>query len=294
MENVSPQIVEVIAPPDWKVPFIFASPHSGRRYPAEFLDQSPLDLMTLRRSEDAYVDLLIDTATSLGAPVVKALFPRAFVDVNRKPGEIDPALFDGPLPQINHNLTNRVLAGFGVIPRLAADGLAIYNHKLPAQEFTQRLDQYYFPYHAEIERLIAACLEKFGIAILIDCHSMPSHDMQRRPIRSIGGTDFVLGDRYGSSCAPGLTHLADSLLLNRGYRVARNAPYAGGFVTSKYGDPVRNVHALQIEINRALYLNEEKVSRHSGFPVLRRSLQMIFADLVKLDPSALLMSQAAE
>ena len=288
------QVVEIIAPPVWRVPFIFASPHSGRRYPTQFIADAALDLMTLRRSEDAYVDLLVDTVTELGAPLVKALFPRAFVDVNRDEAEIDMALFEGPLEQTKHSRTNRVLAGFGVVPRLAADGLAIYPGKLPSAELDRRLERCYRPYHRALDKLIAQSLEAFGVAILIDCHSMPSHDLQRRPIRSVGGIDFVLGDRYGAACASGLTSLCEALLTERGYRTARNAPYAGGFITAKFGQPHRGVHAVQIEINRALYLDEDKVSRHSGFPALRRSMRGVFSDLVQLDPAALELAQAAE
>lgn len=293
--------VEIIEPAQWTTPFIFASPHSGRRYPASFLEQSTLDLMNLRRSEDSYVDLLVDCVPTLGAPLLKAMFPRAFVDVNRSAKELDPLVFSGQLPTDSETRSNRVLAGFGVIPRLAADGLEIYQRKIPIKEGQARLARFYQPYHDALAALVAQALNKFGCAIIIDCHSMPSHSATS-PFPQARGTtigrgheaDFVLGDRYGTSCAPSLLSLTQSLLTEVGYNVARNSPYAGGFVTQAYGRPAEGVHTLQIEINRRLYLDETRITRTAGFAPLRSILRNIFTELTQIDPQALSSRQAAE
>ncbi len=286
--------VELIRPARQTAPFIFASPHSGRRYPAAFLEQSALELMELRRSEDSYVDLLVDMVPELGAPLLKARFPRAFVDVNRSEKELDPLVFSGPLPDDSDTRSNRVLAGFGVVPRLAADGHEIYANKLSISEAKQRLQHYYRPYHEQLKQIADETLAAFGCAIIIDCHSMPSQGLWKRPGRQEQDVDFVLGDRYGASCAPGVLSLAENLLTEAGYRVARNAPYAGGYVTQTYGRPIEGVHALQIEINRRLYLDETRITRNPGFESLRATLRQILGELVLIDPGALQTRQAAE
>ncbi|GGC97104.1 N-formylglutamate amidohydrolase [Aquisalinus flavus] len=284
--------IEIVRPVQWSAPFIFASPHSGRRYPAAFLKDSVLDLHTLRRSEDSYVDLLVDMVPGLGAPFLKALFPRAFVDVNRAANELDPLIFAEQLSSDSDTRSNRVLAGFGVIPRLAADGLSIYRKKLPLSESERRLQHYYRPYHVALQELIDESMDRFGCAILIDCHSMPSRHVWNRQRKS--NVDFVLGDRYGASCSPALVSLVQGLLNDQGYAVAQNAPYAGGHVTQYYGNPAGGVHVLQIEINRSLYLDEARITRTAGFTVLRSALTAIFADFLKIDPGALTVRQAAE
>lgn len=284
--------IEIVRPGQWSSPFIFASPHSGRRYPAAFLKDSVLDLHTLRRSEDSYVDLLVDMVPGLGAPFLKALFPRAFVDVNRAENELDPLIFADQLPTHSDTRSNRVLAGFGVIPRLAADGLAIYRKKLPLAESERRLEHYYRPYHVALQGLIDECMDRFGCAILIDCHSMPSRHVWNRQRKC--DVDFVLGDRYGASCSPALVSLVQGLLNDQGYAVAQNSPYAGGHVTQHYGNPAGGVHVLQIEINRSLYLDEARITRTAGFALLRSALNGIFAEFLKIDPGALTVRQAAE
>lgn len=291
-ERFSP--VETVRPGQWSVPFLFASPHSGRRYPAGFLRDSVLDLATLRRSEDSYVDLLVDTVPGMGAPLIKALFPRAFVDVNRADSELDPLVFSGTLPSKSDTRSNRVLAGFGVVPRLAADGLSIYRKKLPLTEAASRLADYYQPYHAVLSGLIEEARERFGCVVLIDCHSMPSRPGWARRDPDALESDFVLGDRYGVSCSPAIVSLVQSLLTEAGYRVSQNAPYAGGFVTQHYGRPDDGVHVLQLEISRRLYLDEQRIIRTAGFPLLRAALRDIFSELLKIDPGALQTRQAAE
>jgi N-formylglutamate amidohydrolase len=285
--------VEVLAPAVLSTPFVFASPHSGRRYPPDLLRMSRLDKHALRQSEDCYVDLIFDDAPLHGAPFLRALFPRAYVDVNRSRDEIDPRMFADGLPKGSDNRSNRVLAGLGVIPRIVADGQDIYGKKLNFFEARRRLVACYDPYHQAIATLIANARRKFGCAILIDCHSMPSAGVA--PMREGDRrTDFVLGDRFGASCAPVLVALVEQTLARLGYQVSRNAPYAGGFVAAAYGRPSEGVHVLQIEINRALYLDEVKLARNSGFDALKRDMQALLAELARIDAVALRAPLAAE
>ncbi len=288
-----PPAVEVSAPVQLSTPFIFASPHSGRRYPPELLRMSRLDRHSLRQSEDSYVDLLFDAAPSFGAPLLRALFPRAWVDVNRSRDELDQRMFADPLPASADTRSNRVRAGLGVIPRIVADGQDIYDRKLKFFEARRRLAECYDPYHEALGKLIGAAQARFGCAIVIDCHSMPSAG--GAPFRDGDrAIDFVLGDRFGASCAPGVPAIVEQVLGASGYLVSRNAPYAGGHVASAYGRPSDGVHVLQIEINRALYLDERRIARTSGFERLRRDLHKLAAELSRISPSALRPAQAAE
>lgn len=285
--------IEVLAPEPLSSPFVFASPHSGRRYPTELLRMSRLDRHGLRQSEDCYVDLLFDEAPSMGAPFLRALFPRAFIDVNRSRHELDPRMFADALPRTVDARSNRVIAGLGVIPRIVADGKDIYGKKLNYFEARRRLSTCYDPYHQALGQLLESARRKFGCAILIDCHSMPSagvaplRDGERR-------IDFVLGDRFGASCASSLVSLVELTLSGMGYAVSRNAPYAGGFVAAAYGRPIEGVHVLQIEINRALYLDEQRLARTAGFEALKADMKRLMGDLARLDPAVLKPAQAAE
>ncbi|MEQ1929351.1 MAG: N-formylglutamate amidohydrolase [Parvularculaceae bacterium] len=285
--------IEVLAPEQLASPFVFASPHSGRRYPSELLRVSRLDRHGLRQSEDCYVDLLFDESPGFGAPFLRALFPRAFVDVNRSRHELDPRMFADALPRTVDARSNRVVAGLGVIPRIVADGKDIYGKKLNYFEARQRLTHCYDPYHAALGDLLNAARRKFGCAVLIDCHSMPSAGVApfREGDRRI---DFVLGDRFGASCAPSLVSLVEASLARMGYHVSRNAPYAGGFVAAAYGRPVDGVHVLQVEINRGLYLDEARLARTAGFEPLRADMKALMGDLARIDSAALRPAQAAE
>jgi N-formylglutamate amidohydrolase len=285
--------IEVLGAEAAASPFIFASPHSGRRYPAELLRMSRLDRHALRQSEDSYVDLIFDEAPRFGAPLLRALFPRAYVDVNRSRHELDPRMFADALPKTVDARSNRVLAGLGVIPRIVADGKDIYAKKLNYFEARRRLADCYDPYHQAVGDLIRAAQRRFGCAVLIDCHSMPSagvapfRDGDRR-------IDFVLGDRFGASCAPSLVSLVEATLSRLGYHVSRNAPYAGGFVAAAYGRPLEGVHVLQIEINRALYLDETRVARTAGYEPLKADMRRLMAELARIEPAALRPALAAE
>jgi len=270
------------------LPFVFASPHSGRTYPDGLLRASRLDALTLRRSEDAFVDELFGPVTGLGAPLIAARFPRAYCDVNRGPGELDAGMFDGPLDVPVDSPTPRVTAGLGVIPRIVRDGAEIYARKLNPQDAAARLRFLYTPYHAALAQLMEETLARFGVAIMIDCHSMPS---------ALSVPDIVLGDRYGAS-APGLlTGWAEKAFTNAGFTLARNTPYAGGYTTLLYGQATAGCHALQIEISRSLYLNEDAIARRSNFDAVKSRLGAALAKLVainidQLRPRAL--PQAAE
>lgn len=271
-------LFEVREPEDQSIPFVLNSPHSGRRYPPSFLAQSRLDGLAIRRSEDHYVDELFYSAVGLGAPLLTAHFPRAYLDVNREPYELDPRMFDGTLPPYANISSIRVAGGLGTIPRLVAENMEIYQRRLPVAEALERIETIYKPYHACLRRLIARTHVQFGFAVLIDCHSMPGNvrvpGAQHRP-------DFIIGDRYGTSASADLSRMAVTILEELGYTVARNKPYAGGFITEHYGRPARGLHALQIEINRSLYIDEARLEKKPHFEALSADLGLFLATLAK-------------
>jgi len=260
-----------------RVPFVFNSPHSGCHYPPRFLAMSRLDPVAIRRSEDCYVDELFGGAVTLGAPLLAANFPRAYLDANREPWEFDPRMFSEPLPPHANARSARVAGGLGTVPRLVGEGQEIYAGKLSLAEGVDRVEAVYKPYHERLKRLLTATHARFGHAVLIDCHSMPASirlgDSGMRP-------DFIVGDRFGVSCAPVLSEAAIRILSGLGYSVAHNKPYAGGFITEHYGRPARGLHALQIEVNRGLYMDERTLRRTVGFEALARDLTRFAADIM--------------
>jgi N-formylglutamate amidohydrolase len=262
-----------------RMPIVFASPHSGFDYPPGFLAATRLDLGNLRRSEDCWVDELFAAAPRLGAPLLVALFPRSFVDPNRDCLDLDPQMFEDALPENANIASPRIAAGLGVIPRVVASGEEIYARKLKFAEAARRIERYWRPYHAALAREIAATRQRFGFCILIDCHSMPSSGGPLERMSGLDRIDFVLGDCRGASCAPALIDRVDSVLCQLGYCVARNNPYSGGFVTQHYGRPDEGVHALQIEINRGLYLDEASLRRSPGFAPLAADMTDLIAAL---------------
>lgn len=256
------------------VPFVFCSPHSGRAYPKQFLAASRLDSGAIRRSEDLFVDQLFDFAPSLGAPLLTVRFPRAFLDVNREPYELDPAMFTDALPRYANVASVRVAGGLGTVPRIVAERQEIYRGKLTVAEALDRIERYHRPFHAQLGHLIDRTLDAFGIAILLDCHSMPSS------VRALPGgrrPDLVIGDRFGTSASARIVGMASDRLSALGFDVARNKPYAGGYITETYGRPRRGVHAIQIEINRALYADEANFVPGEGLPHLRTALRTFAA-----------------
>jgi N-formylglutamate amidohydrolase len=260
-----------------RFPFVFNAPHAGDLYPASFLATSHLNPLVLRRSEDAFVDRLFETVVRLGAPLIKARFPRAYLDVNREPYELDPRMFEGRLPPYANTRSMRVAGGLGTVPRIVADGHDIYRGRLPVTEALRRIELLYKPYHRMLRTRLARTVEHFGQVVLIDCHSMPSTSLNREDLVR---ADIVLGDRYGTSCSGFLTDLVDAALRDRGYVVVRNKPYAGGFITEHYGAPALGRHSLQIELNRGLYMDERTIQPSRNFHRLSEDLTDCFADVM--------------
>jgi N-formylglutamate amidohydrolase len=274
--------VEVIMPAAQASPVVFASPHSGADYPSEFVAQSRLQFPALRRSEDSFVDELFECAPSLGAPLIRALFPRAFVDPNREPFELDPSMFEDELPSFVNTGSPRVAAGLGTIAKVVSNGEEIYGRRLRFTEARQRIDNYYRPYHDSLRGLLASTRERFGGCVLVDCHSMPSigGPMERDAGRA--RVDIVLGDCHATSCDKAIIGHAERVLRDLGFAVARNTPYSGGFVTQHYGRPADGLHTLQIEINRALYMDEATIVRGPGFAALAERLQAVVRALMQI------------
>ncbi len=275
---------EVHEPAQCRGPLLFNSPHSGRVYPREFLKASRLDLQTLRRSEDTFVDELVCGVVARGYPVMRAHFPRCYVDVNREPYELDPRMFHGRLPSFANTRSMRVAGGLGTVARVVGDAQEIYDQRISVDDALQRIESLYKPYHRALRRLFASLHADFGTAILIDCHSMPSTTAVRddRP-----RADIVLGDRYGTSCAPEVAEVAEEVLRRCGYAVSRNKPYAGGFITEHYGNPGSGLHALQIEINRALYMDERRYERGPNFSRLAADIEDLAERLAAIPVDAL-------
>lgn len=281
---------EVLEPRHVTMPVLFNSPHSGARYPRRFLAASRLDPLTLRRSEDAFVDELFFDVLRNGAPLMRAHFPRAYLDVNREPYELDPRMFEGRLPHYANTRSLRVAGGLGTIARIVGDSHEIYRDRLPVGEAMDRIEYLYKPYHRALAERLAALHTQFGIALLVDCHSMPSSGSARNDRHR---PDIVLGDRYGTSCAPDITAWIESTLTGLGYSVARNRPYAGGFITEHYGMPGNSVHALQIEINRGLYMDEARHVKASGFSRLAGDIAAMTARLAQFPFEDLILPRAA-
>jgi N-formylglutamate amidohydrolase len=263
---------EILEPQAIAAPFVFNSPHSGRVYPRTFLATARLDLATLRRSEDSFVDELVAGVVGRGQPLVRAHFPRCYVDVNREPYELDPRMFEGRLPSFANTRSMRVAGGLGTVARVVGDSQEIYDQRLPVDDALRRIECLYKPYHRALRRLLGRVHAEFGAAALIDCHSMPSTAgaKEERP-----RADIVLGDRYGTSCVGAISETIESTLRELGYLVSRNKPYAGGFITEHYGNPAAGLHSIQLEINRALYMDERRYQRSANF-------SHVAADLVVL------------
>ena len=267
-----PPPFEIVEPAQWRAPIIFNSPHSGSAYPGEFLNVSRIDLPTLRRSEDSFMDELIGGLGDRGFAVVRVHFPRSYVDVNREPYELDPRMFSGRLPSFANTRSMRVAGGLGTIPRVVGDGQEIYRERLAVDDALARIETLYKPYHRALRRLINRVHQSFGTVVVVDCHSMPSigvsRDEPRRP-------DLVIGDRYGTSCSPLLPDCVEGTMSRLGYSVGRNKPYAGGFITEHYGNPASGLHAIQLELNRAIYMDERRREKGARFA-------QVAADFIRL------------
>ena len=255
---------------------VFASPHSGRDYAWQFLRRTVLDEHTIRSSEDAYVDRLFDCAPQFGAPLLRAGAPRAYVDLNRAPEELDPALIEG-VRKSGHN--PRVASGLGVVPRVVANGRAIYRGKLPRAEAEDRLRRVWVPYHARLQGLLNTAHAAFGEAVLIDCHSMPHEAVHAVARAGARRPEIVIGDRFGASAAADVVERVEVAFVAAGLTVSRNAPFAGAYTTQHYGRPARNQHAVQIEIDRGVYMDEKRIRPNENYHAFRRLLRGVVAEL---------------
>lgn len=286
-KNASPseqdQSWEVLAPAEQTVPVVIASPHSGRAYPADFVANSPLDLLALRRSEDSFVDDLVAAAPDHGIPLLRALFPRAYIDPNREPFELDPDMFEDQLPDYANTQSSRVAAGLGTIARVVSSGQEIYSKKLKFSDAAARINANYRPYHRTLRDLLDGTRRRFGHYVLIDCHSMPSVGGPHDPDAGRRRADMVLGDCFASTCSERVVALVEKALKARGYDVVRNKPFAGGFTTRHYGRPAQGLHALQIEINRGLYMDEAAIKPNGGMAKLTGDMTALLVALAQIN-----------
>ena len=270
MHNVFTDIRQhtIVEPDSLTSGVVFALPHSGRDYGVSFLNQSILDEISIRSSEDAFLDQLIDGIEKYGAPKIIANAPRAFIDLNRSTDELDPALISG----IKNNVRNpRISSGLGVIPRVVSHGKEIYRGKLSLEQAQSRIEYYWKPYHKDLSILLTRAQSIYGQSLLIDMHSMP-HEAVAIQSSFIKAPEIVVGDRFGMSSDPEFTNLIVSILKHHGFRVAKNTPFAGAFITKHHGKIKERTHAIQLEIDRSLYMNEVQISPNSGFDKLKSRL----------------------
>ncbi|WP_435140044.1 N-formylglutamate amidohydrolase [Pseudopelagicola sp. nBUS_19] len=261
---------------------VFASPHSGCDYPEWFLRRSLLNAHSIRSSEDAFVDLLFNSVPEFGSPFLAASAPRAFLDLNRASDELDPALIQG-VRKAGHS--PRIASGLGVIPRVVANGRSIYSGKMALEEANRRIDVYWRPYHAALQELLTQARDEFGCAILIDCHSMPREAVEN--VTRVAGRrpEIVLGDRFGAAAHSEIVEQVETAFVESDFSVSRNTPFAGAYVTQHYGRPSRRQHAIQVEIDRSLYMDEDKIQPHSGFEEFRTRLRDVTAKISKIGRS---------
>jgi N-formylglutamate amidohydrolase len=269
----------ILAPARQLAAAVLNSPHSGSQYPSQFLKTTRLQPASLRRSEDCYVDELFSSAPEAGAPLLRANFPRAYIDLNREPNELDPHLIEGPLPRTANASSVRVVGGLGTIPRVVSEGEEIYRRRITLNDALARIDKLYKPYHAALSNLISTTFDLFGAALLIDCHSMPSSAAGPGGM-TVPQPDIVIGDRHGVSCSTALVESLEQLYRGHGLKVQRNRPYAGGFITECYGKPASGLHAVQIEINRAIYMDERTLRKLPNFSALQETNAIVLRSLL--------------
>lgn len=278
-KTMTDDVYRLIPPHRQTTPVIFASPHSGAGYEAAFLGQTLLNRQQIRSSEDAFVDRLFDMAPFHGAPLLAAEVPRAYLDLNRAPDELDPALIEG-IARAPHN--PRVSSGLGVIPRVVAGGRAIYRGKLPLAVAEARIRRFWHPYHRALREMIEDTHGQFGQAVLIDCHSMPHEAIDSHTRPGAVKPEVVLGDRFGAAAAPWVTEAVEFAFVAEGFRVARNTPFAGAFIAQSYGRPSGNRHVVQVELDRALYMDEAQVEPLPGFEAFRARIGRVVARLARI------------
>jgi len=278
-----PKAFEVLLPDPQTAPVVFASPHSGRLYPEAFIQAARPSAHDLRRSEDAYVDQLFESVHRHGAPLLRALFPRAYVDANREAFELDPEMFSDPLPQYVVSQSSRISAGLGTVPKIVMEDMEIYDQPLEFSEVKSRIEATHAPYHRQLKDLIEQTREQFGGCLLVDCHSMPSAVPSRsRPYSPKTRTDIILGDRHGISLRGEIMARVVTLFTQNGFSVERNKPYAGGYTTRHYAGRDRGIQTLQIEINRALYMDEETIELHSDIGDITARLDIVIQGLCQI------------
>ena len=258
---------------------VFATPHSGRNYSQDFLDRIILDAHAIRASEDAFVDQLFLPVTAVGAPLLAALVPRAFVDLNRSCEELDPALIEDVR---STGSSARVTSGLGVVPRVVGVGRSIYHGKISMVEAQARLQDVWYPYHQRLQVLLDATRTKFGHVVLIDCHSMP-HEAANPGLRSKTSPEIVVGDRFGAAADLKVTNCVQAAFTDAGFRVSRNMPFAGAYISQHYGKPKRGQHVVQIEIDRSLYLDEASIEPLSSFADFQTRLHTVIEKIVALE-----------
>lgn len=271
------QPISIVRPERWASGVIFGSPHSGCDYPDWFLRGTKLPTSVLRSSEDAFIDRLISCAPQFGAVTLAARVPRCIVDLNRGADEIDPLVVRG-VPR--HPLNQRTLAGLGVIPRVVSQGRTIHEHPIDRAEADRRINAFWRPYHHALAALIAEARRRFGQAILIDMHSMPhdalAHLQGPRP-------DMVLGNRHGLSASARISDAVTAAIEAEGWRIRRNSPFSGAYICSAYGRPGQNVHVVQLEINRSLYMDEKSLTPLSQFSAFAERLARAIKKLAVID-----------
>ena len=269
-----------ISPLNWTSSAVFNSPHSGSCYSREFQRQSALKLLNLRSSEDAFVDELYSAAPQFGAPLISATFPRAFVDLNRNRDELDPAIIENA-PNARNN--PRIASGLGVIPRVVSEGQVIMNGKLSAAEAEDRLANFYDPYHAKLSELLAQAHSRFGKVLLVDCHSMPHDALKNVTVRGRRKPNVVLGDRFGATCSSAILDAIEAFFEAEGFAVARNMPFAGASILRKYGRPAAGQYAVQIEIDRSLYMHERSLIKRHDFYEIQEKLTRVISNIVAMN-----------
>ena len=258
---------------------VFSSPHSGSNYPRSFVRRTVLDERTLRSSEDAFVDRLFESAPHNGAPLLTAIAPRSWIDVNRSADELDPALIEG-LKTASHN--PRVASGLGVVPRVVANGRSIYRGKMSLKEAEDRIAEYWTPWHKALTALMDDSEALFDEAILIDCHSMPHEALESVNHARSSWPDIVLGDRFGAAASSDIVDRIEAAMTSAGLKVARNAPFAGAFVTQSHGRPARNRHVIQVEIDRSLYMNEQQIRPNNNFAAFKALIDRVVSDVTDI------------
>jgi N-formylglutamate amidohydrolase len=270
------EVYTLSRPPHQTAAAVFSSPHSGCRYPAEFLARSVLDRRTIRSSEDAFIDRLYDMVPAMGAPLLSAHVPRAYIDLNRASDELDPGVIEG-ISRAPHN--PRISSGLGVIPRVVAGGRAIYSGKLPLAEAEERIRRCWQPYHDALRDLVEETRQAFGQVLLIDCHSMPHEAIESHARPGHPRPEVVLGDRFGAAAGREVMERVEAAFAAAGLRVVRNAPFAGAYITQAYGRPSRGMHVVQVEIDRALYMDEARIEPRADFDAFRALMAGVVAEI---------------